>query len=81
MTNKTTAMTAYFAYVESVLRYDIVIWGNGTDIIKLFIAQKRCVRSLCGIAPDVSCQPYFRKLKILTLPCIYIFLNVQYLRK
>lgn len=59
-------------YVESVLRYGLLIWGNGNDIDKVFVAQKRCIRSICDIAPDVSCRPYFKVLKILPLPCLYI---------
>lgn len=67
------AVTAYYAYVESVLRYGLIVWGNGTDIKQLFIAQKRCIRAICNIAPDVSCKSYFRSLKILSLPALYIF--------
>lgn len=70
--NISTALTAYYAYVESVLRYGLLIWGNGTDINSVFIAQKRCIRSICNIASDVSCKPYFKMLKILPLPCLYI---------
>lgn len=70
--NINTAITAYFAYVESVLRYGLLIWGNGTDIQSVFIAQKRCIRSICNIKPDVSCKPYFKLLNILPLPCLYI---------
>lgn len=70
--NRKTARTAYSAYVESVLRYGLLIWGNGSEIKKVFIAQKRCIRSICDIAPDVSCRPYFIDLKILPLVCLYI---------
>lgn len=71
--NVSTAITAYYAYVESILRYGLIIWGNGSDIKKLFTAQKRCIRAICNIAPDISCLPYFKSLQILTLPCLYIF--------
>lgn len=68
-----TALTTYFAYVESVLRYGIVLWGNSTDFKKAFIAQKACIRAICHIAPDISCRPFFQQLKVLPLPCLYIF--------
>lgn len=67
-----TATMAYFSYVESVLRYGLIIWGNSTDIKHAFIAQKKCVRAICSAKPDVSCKPLFRELNILPLPCIYI---------
>lgn len=71
--NINTAITAYYAYVESVLRYCLIIWGNGTDVKKLFVAQKRCIRAMCNIAPDISCLPYFKSLQILPLTCLYIY--------
>ncbi|KAI5640836.1 reverse transcriptase (RNA-dependent DNA polymerase) domain-containing protein [Phthorimaea operculella] len=40
VTNVKTALTTYHAYVESVLRYGLVIWGNSTDIGVAFKAQK-----------------------------------------
>lgn len=70
--NKKTAIMAYFAFVESIIRYGLITWGNGTNIQKVFVAQKRCIRAICSIAPDVSCRPFFRSLNILPLPCLYI---------
>lgn len=70
--SKETALVAYYAYVESVLRYGIIVWGNSVGSKKVFIAQKRCVRALVGIAPDISCKPYFLGLGILTLASLYI---------
>lgn len=72
ISNKKTAILAYFAYIESTLRYGLIIWGNSTDIQKAFVAQKRCIRAICNIAPDVSCRPFFKTLNILPLPCLYI---------
>lgn len=49
-----------------------MFWGNTTDKQSVFIAQKKCVRSIFGLKQDDSCKPYFRKYKILTLPSVYI---------
>lgn len=70
--SRDTALTAYFAYVESVLRYGLLVWGNSTDVNKAFVAQKKCIRSIVGVAPDVSCKQLFKALYILPLPCLYI---------
>lgn len=70
--SRSTALTAYFAYIESVLRYGLIMWGNSTEVEKAFIAQKKCVRAICGTAPDEPCKPLFKHLKILPLPCLYI---------
>lgn len=67
-----SALQAYHGYVSSVLRYGLVIWGNSVDFERAFKAQKRCIRALSGIQSWESCQPWFRKYKILTLPCMYI---------
>jgi hypothetical protein len=32
---------AYFAFFESVLRYGLIVWGNGTGIEKVLILQKK----------------------------------------
>lgn len=71
--SRSTALTAYFADVESVLRYGLILWGNSTDMQKAFIAQKKCVRAICGTIPNEPCRPLFKILKILPLPCLYIF--------
>lgn len=71
--SKSTALTTYYAYVESVLRYGLLIWGNSVEINKAFIAQKRCVRAIGLLAPDEPCRPYFRHLNILPLPSLYIY--------
>lgn len=78
---RNTALTAYFAYVESVLRYGLIIWGNSTDINRAFIAQKKCIRAICGTAPDEPCRPLFKKLGILPLPCLYIFEAAKFVKK
>lgn len=72
VTNINTALSAYYAYVESIIRYGLLIWGNGADVQSVFVAQKSCIRAIFNIPPDVSCRPYFKSFNILTLPCIYI---------
>lgn len=71
-TDLQTATTAYYAYAHAWLMYGLILWGNGTDVHRLFILQKRCVRILVNIDDRESCRPYFKKLKILTLASMYI---------
>lgn len=78
---KNTALTAYFAYVESVLRYGLIIWGYSTDSHKAFLAQKKCIRAICGTAPDEPCRPLFLSLNILTLPSLYIFEIAKFVKQ
>lgn len=64
----------YHALVESRLRYSIKFWGNSYDynFKKAFIIQKRAIRTMVRIPQWESYQEHFIKLKILTVPCLYI---------
>jgi exonuclease III len=76
-----TALTAYHGYVGSVLRYGLILWGNSTHINRVFILQKKCIRSICDVGQMESCRPLFKKLKILTLPSLYIFEILTFTKK
>lgn len=71
--SRKTVLSAYHGFVASTLRYGIIFWGNCTDREIVFRAQKRCIRSMCGMKVDESCTPFFKSLKILTFPSLYIF--------
>lgn len=71
--NQHTVLTAYHSYVESVLRYGLIFWGNSTDKNDVFIAQKKCVRAIRGLYPRDSCRSHFYDLKLLTFPSLYIY--------
>lgn len=70
--NLQTSLAAYHGYIGSILKYGLLVWGNSTDLNLLFRAQKKCIRAICGMSPRQSCEPVFRSLKILPLPCMYI---------
>lgn len=70
--NIETLVTAYHGVVGSVLRYGVIFWGQSTNSEMVFRMQKRCIRSMCGLQVTDSCVPYFKSLKILTLPSLYI---------
>jgi hypothetical protein len=69
---KNLVKTMYFAYMRSFLKYGILFWGNTRNLQKLFKKQKRAIRLIANISNTSSCKPYLKKLKIMTLPCIYI---------
>lgn len=71
--DQAAVLTAYHAYVASTLKYAIIFWGNATHKNLVFKAQKRCVRAIAGIVVRDSCQPYFKKFKILTFSSTYIY--------
>jgi hypothetical protein len=63
----------YFAYFQSVIKYGIIFWGNSTDVDRVFILQKRIIRSMAGVGSRSSCRGLFKILDILPVPCQYIF--------
>ncbi|KAK9511557.1 hypothetical protein O3M35_000190 [Rhynocoris fuscipes] len=65
--------SAYFAYVHSHLRYGTIVWGRANAITRLFKMQKRFVRLIEGLPRKQSCRSIFRKLKIMTVPSLYIY--------
>lgn len=65
--------TAYFALVHSHLIYGITLWGEASEFCRLFVLQKRAIRIMVQTGPREHCSPWFRKLRILTLPCEYIY--------
>lgn len=74
-------LSVYYAYIESSLRYGIVIWGVSTHTAKLFIAQKRCIRAMVGAGSIAHCKPIFKDLKILTLYDLQVLESVIFFKK
>lgn len=63
---------AYFGLVQSKLQYGLMFWGNSSYMQKAFVSQKRIIRCISGIRWRDSCRREFKRLRILTLPCLYI---------
>lgn len=58
-----------------------MIWGNSVDVERAFIVQKKCIRAMSGAEYLDHCRPLFRDLKILPLPCLYIFEVCLFVKK
>lgn len=84
-TNKILNISAlksiYYAHIFSHLKYSIVSWGSSPYSKKLFQIQKWAVRSILGVKKSTSCKPIFKKLRILPLPCIFIYECACFIRK
>jgi hypothetical protein len=62
----------YYANVQSLISYGILFWGATTHITKVFVLQKRALRIMLHLGRRVSCRPYFKEIKILTVACLYM---------
>lgn len=71
-------MIVYYGYVYSNLNYDVIFCGGSSvHCNNMFILQKKIVRALSSVDAGSSCRPCFKALKILPLPCIYVYLPVS----
>lgn len=72
--NIEASLSVYYALIESHLRYGIVLWGSCSieNRNRIFKLQKRAIRYICGVSSDTHCKEYFIKLKVLSLPSLYI---------
>jgi len=63
----------YFAHFYSHMSYGIVFWGSSSLTRNDFIIQKREIRIILRLCPKSACREGFKKLDILTVPCLYIY--------
>lgn len=80
VTSRHTSILVYHAYVCSIIRYGIVVWGNSTEISRVFVAQKKCIRAIFNMEWSDSCKSVFKTQNFLTVPCIYIYEIAKFLR-
>lgn len=62
----------YYGLIHSIISYGIVLWGHTSASRQLFIIQKSAIRILGKAKYREHAKPLFQKLKILTLPSLYI---------
>lgn len=66
---RTALTTLYSSFVLPYLSYAIEVWGNTyrSNLKRLVILQKRCIRLLCGKSKWFESSVLFRELKLLKL--------------
>lgn len=76
-----TVLAAYHGCFMSVASYAIFSWGHSPHSELIFKLQRRCVRVMTGLRYRDCCRHQFIRLKILTLPCIYILHCLIYVKR
>lgn len=71
----------YFSYIQGFLQYSIMFWYHSQYTNKVFISQKRIIRTMLGLHPQTSCRTHFKKLGIMTLTSLYIYCVALFTRK
>ena len=75
-----TLMLAYHGYFSSRMSYALLNWGHGAHTSRVFGLQRRCVRVIAGLGWRDCCRRAFTELGIMTLPCLYIYICLKYVR-
>ena len=75
------AMMAYHSLIEAHLRYSILAWGHAPAAGRLFGLQRRVVRVISGLGYREDCRGAFMQLRVLTLPSIYIFECLKFVKQ
>lgn len=79
--NQEAAKAAYYALFHSKMIYALLIWGHTSHMQKVFILQKKAIRQIEGVCQDAHCTPLFKKHQILTLPSIYVYMQLTHVKK
>lgn len=74
------AITTYHALFASKLAYGIEIWGTCASGLmeKVFLVQKRAVRTMQRLPFLHPCKEIFKKLKIMTVPSMFVYKLILY---
>jgi hypothetical protein len=70
-----------FSHFQSQLGYGIIFWGSSSSMKSIFAVQKRAIRVLLRQGPRSLCREGFRKMGILTVPCLYIYAMMMFVIK
>lgn len=71
----------YHAYVQSRISYSIMFWYHSVEANRVFLTQKRIVRTIFGLSRYISCKPYFKSLGLMTVPSLYILTIAVFTKK
>jgi hypothetical protein len=74
LVNEQALWMVYFSYCLSLIGYGIIFWGSSPLIKSLFVVQKRVIRVMLRLSPRDSCREGFKRLGILTVPSLYIYI-------
>lgn len=68
-----TLKTLYYSNFQSVMSYGIIFWGSNSKIQRLFVTQKRVIRTVRKMNFNESCRGIFKSEKIMTVYALYIY--------
>jgi hypothetical protein len=73
-------LTLYYSNFYSHIKYGIIFWGNSIESDRVFILQKKIIRLMCFVGKYAHCTDLFKRLGVLTLPCVYLLQCLLYVK-
>ena len=79
--NEKALKIVYYANFHSLISYGVIFWGDASNSQKIFVLQKRELRTMLKLHYLEHCKQYFQLHEILPLPCVYILYCLTFFRK
>jgi hypothetical protein len=76
ISNTEILKSIYFAYFHSIMKCEIIFWGNSSHT-----SQKKIDRLMARVKPRNSCKNLFKRLEILTLAYECMFILMTFIAK
>lgn len=73
-------LNVYFSLIHAHMNYAILLWGASARSQELFTLQKSAIRIIGRLGNTDSCRAKFREYRILTLPSLYIYNCLMFIR-
>lgn len=74
-------LTIYYAHVHLSYARPITLWANCGYSVKVLVLQRRAICFMSGVPPRTHCKPLFSAFRIVTMPSLYVFLALLYIRE
>jgi hypothetical protein len=70
----------FHAYFQSKATYGITVWGNSKTLLnRVFLFQKRALRTINRMKKTNSCRNVFIKENIMTIPSVFILESIVFI--
>jgi hypothetical protein len=78
---KDSLVTLYFALIHSHISYCTSVYGSATptSLSKLFVMQKKAIRTICNVPSRTHTAPLFKDLKILPLEKLISYSKLKFM--
>jgi hypothetical protein len=76
-----TLKMVYYAHIYSHIKNNIIFWGYSACATRVFILQKRALGLIYNVSSRYSCVNLSQQFGILTVPSIYIYESILFVRK